>query len=35
VIPLVGGAPRSWVPGVGGIPSAGSNRFGASVASVD
>ena len=35
VIPLGAGAPRSWVRGVGGIPSAGSSRFGASVGSVD
>jgi hypothetical protein len=34
VIPLGGGVPRHWKPGVGGVPSAGSNRFGASLGSV-
>ena len=28
VIPLGGGAPRFWAPGVGGVPNAGSSRFG-------
>ena len=32
VIPFAGGTPRSWVPGVGGVP-AGAGRFGYSVAS--
>jgi hypothetical protein len=32
VIPLGAGAPRSWVPGVGGVPAAGSSRFGFSLA---
>jgi hypothetical protein len=34
VIPLGAGAPRAWVPGVGGIPAAGASRFGGTVASV-
>ncbi|HEY5788433.1 MAG TPA: VCBS repeat-containing protein [Microlunatus sp.] len=34
VIPLGGGAPRSWAPGVGGIPVGGASRFGGAVASV-
>ena len=34
VIPLGGGAPRAWVPGAGGIPSAGASRFAGTVASV-
>ncbi len=28
VIPLGGGAPRFWAPGVGGVPAAGASRFG-------
>lgn len=32
VIPFGGGTPRSWVPGVGGVPD-GAGRFGYSVAS--
>ena len=35
VIPLGGGAPRAWVPGVGGIPTAGASRFGGALASVN
>ncbi len=34
VIPLGGGAPRAWIPGAGGIPSAGASRFAGTVASV-
>ena len=34
VIPLGGGAPRSWIPGAGGVPAAGASRFGGTVASV-
>ena len=34
VIPLRGGAPRAWVPGAGGVPLAGSSRFGGAVAGV-
>ena len=33
VIPLGGGAPRSWAPGAGGVP-AGASRFGDALASV-
>ena len=32
VIPFAGGTPRSWVPGVGGVPG-GASRFGYSIAS--
>jgi hypothetical protein len=32
VIPFAGGTPRSWVPGLGGVP-AGAGRLGYSVAS--
>jgi FG-GAP repeat len=32
VIPFAGGTPRSWVPGLGGVPG-GAGRFGYSVAS--
>lgn len=28
VIPLGGGVPRFWAPGVGGVPGAGASRFG-------
>jgi Domain of unknown function (DUF1929)/FG-GAP repeat len=28
VIPLPSGSPRSWRPGVGGVPSSGADRFG-------
>ena len=35
VIPLGGGTPRSWVPGVGGVPSGGASRFGGALASVN
>ena len=28
VLPLPSGVPRSWRPGVGGVPSAGADRFG-------
>jgi Galactose oxidase-like, Early set domain/FG-GAP repeat len=31
VIPLPSGTPRSWRPGVGGVPSTGADRFGAAV----
>ena len=34
VIPLGGGAPRSWAPGAGGVPLGGASRFGGTVASV-
>jgi hypothetical protein len=33
VVPFGGGAARTWVPGFGGIPSAGGSRFGYSLAS--
>ncbi len=33
VIPL-GGAPRAWIPGAGGVPAAGASRFGGTVAGV-
>jgi hypothetical protein len=33
VIPLGAGAPRFWAPGTGGIPGAGSSRFGDALAS--
>jgi hypothetical protein len=29
VIPLPSGTPRSWRPGVGGVPTTGADRFGA------
>lgn len=32
VVPLGGGTPRAWVPGSGGVPSAGADRFGAVLA---
>ena len=32
VIPLPSGDPRSWVPGAGGVPGAGAERFGTTVA---
>ncbi len=35
VIPLGGGAPRAWVPGVGSIPIGGASRFGGALASVN
>lgn len=34
VIPFGGGVPRAWIPGLGGIPTGGIVRFGASVAGV-
>jgi hypothetical protein len=34
VIPLGGGTPRFWAPGVDGVPLAGASRFGDAVASV-
>ncbi len=35
VIPFGGGAPRAWVPGSGGVPSAGAGRFGQSLGGVN
>lgn len=35
VIPFGGGIPRAWVPGSGGIPSAGAGRFGQSLGGVN
>jgi hypothetical protein len=32
VIPLPSGTPRTWRPGVGGVPTTGADRFGAAVA---
>ena len=32
VLPFGGGTPRFWAPGSGGVPSAGSSRFGAALA---
>lgn len=34
VVPFGGGAVRSWRPGAGGIPAAGADRFGGSLAGV-
>jgi hypothetical protein len=35
VIPFGDGTPRAWVPGSGGIPSAGASRFGQSLGGVN
>ena len=35
VIPLGGGTPRFWAPGVGGVPAGGASRFGGALASVN
>jgi len=35
IIPFGGGAPRAWVPGSGGVPSAGAGRFGQSLGGVN
>jgi hypothetical protein len=32
VIPLPSGTPRSWRPGVGGVPTTGADRFGGAAA---
>lgn len=33
VLPMGGGTPRYWAPGVGGVPAGGANRFGDALAS--
>lgn len=35
VIPIGGGSPRAWVPGVGAVPLAGANAFGQALAGVN
>ncbi len=32
-IPLGGGSPRAWVPGLGGVPSGGASGFGSAISS--
>ncbi|HSU34617.1 MAG TPA: hypothetical protein VLJ88_03055 [Propionibacteriaceae bacterium] len=35
VLPLGGGTPRYWAPGVSGVPAGGASRFGGALASVN